>query len=1202
MPLICPVCTKGLFSSQNRLECTHCNKWVHHGNRLHCSALTDEEFQDHVVDNLKPFECDHCISERVSKENNSYFMRLPFPVECEGNIFGKPYIKTSKPDITTLSPSQLKKFVEECQVINEHLNSDDEEDELLTTSVNSKYHDIKSLNALKPDKKSSLGIIHVNIASLNAHIDDLRTVLSRLKFDFDVIGISEHKIREDCPPSNNIDIPGYNEFIFQPTSTSHGGTGFYIKNNLDYIERHDLTLNSPSNFEASFVEIVLPNRKNLIVGCIYRHGASSLPIRDFTENHLQPLLFKISKEKKECAIMGDFNIDLLKMSNAASDFNDNMSSHFFTPFILQPTRLRSKTLIDNIFVNSLEYHSYSGNLLYELSDHLMQFVIFEGFVKERSLPSRKIFKRGTINEREYEEMVINALNWDEICMLRYGDASASFKSFYDTHIFHLDEMAPLQEVTLKEFRLMTKPWITKEILKKCDERDRLLKQVKSEIDPVKRQTLHDEFKNLRNEITTEKREGKRNHNISLFERNKNKSSDTWKCIRSLVNIKPAKSSSIKLLDENGNLISDPSLISNIFNDHFSTLGTKVQNKIPIVNGSHRDYMKKREINPDGSLGKCLINPNGCSFFLTATGPDEIQKLIDKLDSSKSTGPFGLPIFLLKRFKEYFSIWLSELINLSFETGEFPTILKLAKVTPIHKKESKLDHLNYRPISLLSVFSKIYEKCIYNRIYHYLDQNKLIFSKQFGFRAGYSCNHAIISLTEYIRKKLDDTEYVCGVFVDLEKAFDTVHHDILCDKLLDYGLRGNINNLVKSYLSGRKQVVSINGFESSSKDVTCGVPQGSSLGPLLFLIYINDFRLCLGETSCGHFADDTFIIYSSKKPKTIETVINHELKAVVKWLRLNKLSLNAGKTELIFFRSNRHPLDYSKISIKLNGLKLKPVDFIKYLGMLIDNHLNWNHHIDELCKKLSRANGILSKLRYDAPIKILTQVYYSIFHSHLINGCNLWSLTPRDENIQRIERLQKKCLRIMTFAPFGAPTHQIFQNLELIKVRDIIRIEHLKLVRGFQDESLPDDLMDMFELSKKHSTSMVLNSEVYNHLFIPQFNTITYGKKSLKYHCAKLWNETFKRTNTIQISDNQNDNIKLSEIESNKRFKYVLKRHFLYKYSLNNPNNSNNQYNNNSNNLPNNSNRNNRFLRNGNGQGQRFQSRWDLEIGESTNLI
>ena len=849
--------------------------------------------------------------------------------------------------------------------------------------------------------------------------------------------------------------------------------------------------------------------------------------------------------------MGDFNIDLLKMSNAASDFNDNMSSYFFTPFILQPTRLRSKTLIDNIFFNSLEYHSFSGNLLYELSDHLMQFVILEGFAKERSLPNRKMFKRGSLNEREYEEIVINGVNWDEICMLHYGDASASFKSFYDTHMFYLDEMSPLHEVTLKEFRLMTKPWITKEILSKCDERDGLLKLVKCENDPVKRQALYNNYKTLRNEITYEKREGKRNHNISLFEKNKNKSSDTWKCIRSLVNIKPAKSTSIKLMDDNGKLITDQSQISNIFNDHFSTLGAKVQSKIPIEKGSHRNYMRKREILPNGSLGKSFINPNGCSFFLTATGPDEVQKLIEKLNNSKSTGPFGLPIFLLKRFKEYFSIWLSELINLSFETGEFPTLLKLAKVAPIHKKESKLNHLNYRPISLLSVFSKLYEKCIYNRIYHYLDENKLIFSKQFGFRAGYSCNHAIISLTEYIRKKLDDTEYVCGVFVDLEKAFDTVHHDILCDKLLDYGLRGNINKLVKSYLSGRKQLVSIDGIDSSIKDVTCGVPQGSSLGPLLFLIYINDFRLCLGETSCGHFADDTFIIYSSKKPKTIETVINHELKSVVKWLRLNKLSLNAGKTELIFFRSNHHPLNYSKISIKLNGLKLKPVEFIKYLGMLIDNHLNWNYHIDNLCKKLSRANGILSKLRYSAPIEILIQVYYSIFHSHLINGCNLWGLTPRDENIQRVERLQKKCLRIMTFAPFGAPTNQIFQDLKLIKSRDIITIEHLKLVRGFHEQSLPDDLMPMFQLSKEYSTTnLVLKSEMNKLLFTPRFNTITYGKKSLKYHCAMIWNQTFKN-NTIQINGNRLDNVKVSDIVTTKRFKNVLKQHFLYKYSLSN---------------------------------------------------
>ena len=394
------------------------------------------------------------------------------------------------------------------------------------------------------------------------------------------------------------------------------------------------------------------------------------------------------------------------------------------------------------------------------------------------------------------------------------------------------------------------------------------------------------------------------------------------------------------------------------------------------------------------------------------------------------------MFLLKRFRDFFSFWLSKLVNLCFETGVFPDILKLAKVTPIHKKESKLEYLNYRPISLLSVFSKIYEKLIYTRVYSYLTKKDLIYSKQFGFRSNHSTNHAIISITEHIRNLLDNGHYVCGIFVDLEKAFDTVNHEILCEKLSSYGLRGNVNKLLQSYLSNRKQYVSLNGFESVTKDVTCGVPQGSSLGPLLFLLYINDFRLCLSETSSGHFADDTFIIYDSKKPKTIETIINTELKQVVKWLRLNRLSLNASKTELIFFHSKRHTLNYDDISIKFCGTKLIPVDHVKYLGMYIDKHLSWSVHIQELCKKLSRANGILSKLRYNAPFNTCLQVYYAIFYSQLIYGCNVWGLTT-DENLHKIEVLQRKCVRILKFAPFNSHTNQFFIDLKFLKVKDII---------------------------------------------------------------------------------------------------------------------------------------------------------------------
>ena len=425
---------------------------------------------------------------------------------------------------------------------------------------------------------------------------------------------------------------------------------------------------------------------------------------------------------------------------------------------------------------------------------------------------------------------------------------------------------------------------------------------------------------------------------------------------------------------------------------------------------------------------------------------------------------------------------------------------------------------------------------------------MIYSKQFGFRANYSTNHAIISLTEHIRELLDKGEYVCGVFVDLEKAFDTVHHDILCDKIKAYGLRGNVNDLLKSYLSSRKQYVSINGFNSNEMNVTCGVPQGSSLGPLLFLIYINDFYLCLSQTSCGHFADDTFIIYNSKKAKTIETIVNTELKEVIKWLRLNKLSLNAGKTEFIFFHSSRHTLDYEKVFINFNGVRLTPVNYIKYLGMLIDKNLNWNYHVINLCKKLSRANGVLSKLRYNAPLDICLQVYYAIFFSHLTYGCNLWGLTS-EENLSKIEILQKKCVRILSFAPFNSHSNERFINLGLIKKRDLISLNQLKLVYDFLNHHLPSDLNSLFKRScDAQTTSLSLNSTHNDLLHVPKVKTTTYGLDSLKFQCPKLWNNIFK-SGKIQVGNEDNPYIKLSDIKSRKGFNFALKKYFLHSYTV-----------------------------------------------------
>ena len=305
-------------------------------------------------------------------DDNQYFL----------NVLGKSDFVSE--DVLLIPSKDISKFTTQCETISESFEKD--EDENFPVRIESKYYDINQLNLTKPDLPSSFGLFHVNIASLNAHIDDLKLILSLLNYKFDVIGISEHKIKKHDDPLANIDIPGYHSFLFEPTETTHGGTGFYLKDNILFDERKDLAFNSATNFESSFIEIKFQKKKNLIIGCIYRHPNSKINIQEFNREFIDPLLHKINMENKQCILMGDFNIDLLKSdtNGDTNDFFNTLSSSLFTPYILQPTRLASKTLIDNIFFNSLEYQSYSGNLLIEISDHLIQFLILEGFIREKN--------------------------------------------------------------------------------------------------------------------------------------------------------------------------------------------------------------------------------------------------------------------------------------------------------------------------------------------------------------------------------------------------------------------------------------------------------------------------------------------------------------------------------------------------------------------------------------------------------------------------------------------------------------------------------------------------------------------------------------------------------------------------------------------------------------------------------------------------
>ena len=246
--------------------------------------------------------------------------------------------------------------------------------------------------------------------------------------------------------------------------------------------------------------------------------------------------------------------------------------------------------------------------------------------------------------------------------------------------------------------------------------------------------------------------------------------------------------------------------------------------------------------------------------------------------------------------------------------------------------------------------------MYNRLEEFLKSSEVLYKYQFGFRKQYSTNHALVSIVEKIRDALDKNMYTCGVFIDLEKAFDTVNHQILLSKLYHYGIRGIANMWFSSYLSGRSQSVTLNGIASSKMNVSCGVPQGSILGPLLFLLYVNDMNLAVRSSIVHHFADDTNLLYSNRSLKKIKTVVEKDLAYLYDWLCANRLSLNAGKTEFIIFRPSRKKLDL-RITLRLHHTKLFESPKIKYLGLILDNKLNWKPHIMELSKKLGRAVGL-----------------------------------------------------------------------------------------------------------------------------------------------------------------------------------------------------------------------------------------------------
>ena len=885
----------------------------------------------------------------------------------------------------------------------------------------------------------------------------------------DIICLSETWLKPGIH-SNYINIPGYNitrqDRLWSENGIlkKGGGICMYINNSIQFSDCELFHLNKSSiDIEIQWVTIKKQNNRKIYIANIYRPPQGN--IKTFID-YLRLCLNTIDdKSMKDIFVMGDFNIDVKKKSDAnVKNLIQTMNSFGLKNFVDGITRYgRTNSCIDLIFSNS-EYISNSGQLNLNFSDHQAVFITKKKIRYEKS----KIEFKGRSYKNysaDYLQDKLREMDWVEFFGIE--NPNECWDILYSRITNVLDNICPEKNFKVNIYR---EDWMNKDIMERIIDKDKALKKAK------RTNNLEDwkMAKKLRNDVGYLVDMAKKQHFQEEYENSKDDPKRFWRNIYDIIpknkenrvnlNLKNKDGEEIKF-DETATFINDyftnigPNLASK-FNEKWKYFGEEIDNTlddIKIIEGYVFDFV--REIN--------ICKSSGFKEISSKCLRDALLVLIPQL---------------------------SYIFELAIKTGIFPDKWKIATIVPIFKGGNKEDVANYRPVSLLPVTGKIFEKILHYQLVNFLDDNDFLSDKQNGFRKDRSTLGSIVNFTSDIFEAINDRKFIVAAFIDLKKAFDTVNHKILLEKLFLAGIKGKLLNLLSNYLTNRYQKTISNGNLSELNKITCGVPQGSILGPLFFLIYINDLKGILNNNSFHLYADDTVIYCMNENIHIAEKELQLVLDKFSKWCKINALTINTSKTKTMVFGSRHKLKNIHKPELLINEEKIQLVPTYKYLGVHLDQTLNFKYHLESLISNITFKLYMFSKIRRFLNEKCAIIVYKTMLIP-FYDYCDIVYMYSGLHELQKLDRHHIRGLKICLNNGYLMEENELYIKCNLSKL-NARRQVHL---RNY-----------MFKAKKEGNNLVINEANIVTRLHDGPVFRITHPnsepiKRSVMYAGALEWN-------------------------------------------------------------------------------------------------